>query len=61
MRNNAVSIIVAHNHPSGYPRPSQSDHDLTMELAKALELVEIALIDHWLVAGNEVVSVIGKD
>jgi DNA repair protein RadC len=57
LAHNAVSIIVAHNHPSGCPHPSQHDHDLTQELRSALALVEITLIDHWLIAGSEIVSV----
>ena len=54
---NAASVIVAHNHPSGAATPSQADVILTDELAKALALVQIKLRDHWVVAGQEITSV----
>ncbi|RJG00590.1 JAB domain-containing protein [Noviherbaspirillum sedimenti] len=53
---NAASLIVAHNHPSGSTTPSQADQMLTTMLKSALELVEIRLNDHCIVAGSEVLS-----
>jgi len=53
---NAASLIVAHNHPSGSTTPSHADQMLTKMLKSALELVEIRLIDHCIVAGSEVLS-----
>ena len=47
---NASAMIVAHNHPSGNPLPSQADQDLTQTLIKALHLVEIPLLDHCIVS-----------
>ncbi|WP_342394173.1 RadC family protein [Polynucleobacter sphagniphilus] len=49
---NASAIIVAHNHPSGSPLPSQADQDLTNILTKALQLVDIPLLDHCIVSGS---------
>jgi DNA repair protein RadC len=48
---NAAKIIIAHNHPSGRPEPSQADRDITSLIEKALELVDIRLIDH-IIIGN---------
>ena len=42
----AYAVIVVHNHPSGDPSPSQSDHALTRRLAEAAELLQIKLLDH---------------
>lgn len=49
---NAVSIIMAHNHPSGSPKPSSSDIMQTERLKKALDLFGIKLIDHIIVADD---------
>ena len=45
----ACAVIVAHNHPSGDPSPSQSDHSLTRRLAEAAELLQIKLLDHIII------------
>jgi DNA repair protein RadC len=45
----AYAIIVAHNHPSGDPTPSSSDHSLTRRLAEAAELLQIKLLDHVII------------
>ena len=45
----AYAVIVAHNHPSGDPAPSQSDHSLTRRLAEAAELLQIKLLDHIII------------
>lgn len=45
----AYAVIVAHNHPSGDPSPSQSDHSLTRRLAQAAELLQIKLLDHIII------------
>lgn len=47
---NAVSVIIAHNHPSGNLEPSDSDRKITTKIKKALNLFEIELIDHVLVS-----------
>ena len=53
---NAGAVIIGHNHPSGVTNPSQSDIAITKRLKDALELVEIRLLDHLVIAGNEHVS-----
>ncbi len=52
----AKAIIVAHNHPSGDPRPSSSDIQATRLLADATRGVGICLQDHLVIAGGEVRS-----
>ena len=47
----AYAVIVVHNHPSGDPSPSQSDHSLTRRLAEAAELLQIKLLDHIIIGG----------
>jgi DNA repair protein RadC len=53
---NAASLIVAHNHPSGAVTPSASDRRLTRLLHESLALIDIRLLDHLVVASNEVFS-----
>ena len=45
----AHAVIVLHNHPSGDPSPSQTDHSLTRRLAEAAELLQIKLLDHIII------------
>ena len=52
----AVAVVMAHNHPSGDPRPSIADREATRLLARALETLEIRLIDHLIVATGGIVS-----
>jgi DNA repair protein RadC len=56
LRHNAAAVIVAHNHPSGLAEPSQADRLLTTALRRALELVDVRVLDHLIVAGPEVLS-----
>ncbi len=53
---NAAAVIFAHNHPSGVAEPSRADELLTTALKQALALVDIRTLDHFIVAGNRVVS-----
>lgn len=53
---NAAAVIFAHNHPSGIAQPSQADELLTRQLREALALVEIRVLDHFIVAGNQTLS-----
>jgi DNA repair protein RadC len=53
---NAAGLIVAHNHPSGGVEPSASDRRLTKTLQDALTLIDVRLLDHIVVAANEVFS-----
>ncbi len=50
LTHNAASVIFAHNHPSGEAAPSQADRALTTALADALALVDIRVLDHFIVA-----------
>lgn len=52
----AASIIVAHNHPSGDPEPSEEDLSITRRLAQVGELLGIGLLDHIIIASRGVVS-----
>jgi DNA repair protein RadC len=56
LRMNAASVIFAHNHPSGVAQPSQSDELLTRNLKEALSLIEVKVLDHFIVAGNQAIS-----
>ncbi|MFJ5446216.1 DNA repair protein RadC [Methylobacillus methanolivorans] len=56
LHHNAAAVIFAHNHPSGVPEPSQADESLTDALKAALNLVDIRVLDHFIVAGNQVLS-----
>lgn len=56
MRSNAVSVVLAHNHPGGFAVPSLEDREATIRLAKALYAVDIVLVDHVVVAGRDFIS-----
>src|SRR5574339_357544 len=53
---NAAAVIFAHNHPSGVAQPSQSDELLTRNLKESLALVEVKVLDHFIIAGNQAIS-----
>jgi DNA repair protein RadC len=53
---NAAAVIFAHNHPSGAAQPSQADELLTRNLREALGLVEVKVLDHFIVAGAQAIS-----
>lgn len=53
---NAAAVIFAHNHPSGVAQPSQADELLTRNLREALALVEVKVLDHFIVAGAQAIS-----
>lgn len=52
----ANSIIIAHNHPSGTLKPSDSDIRLTKKIKKSCELLDISLLDHLIVTKEEFYS-----
>ena len=56
LAHNAAAVIFAHNHPSGVAEPSRADELLTQALKQALALVDIRTLDHFVVAGAQVVS-----
>lgn len=51
MYQNAAAVVLAHNHPSGIRQPSAADIHLTCELKKALALVDVSVLDHFIVGG----------
>lgn len=56
MASNAAAVIFAHNHPSGHAEPSRADDMLTQNLKTALGLVDVRLLDHFVVGASDVVS-----
>jgi DNA repair protein RadC len=52
LAHNAAAVILAHNHPSGVSEPSRADEILTRTLKDALAMVDVKLLDHFIVAGN---------
>ena len=56
LAHNAAAVIFTHNHPSGVAEPSRADELLTQALKQALALVDIRTLDHFVVAGGQLVS-----
>ena len=53
---NAASVVLAHNHPSGAAQPSQADEALTRTLKAALALVDVRVLDHFVVTASRAIS-----
>ncbi len=53
---NAAATILVHNHPSGVVEPSQADHQLTERLKEALGLIDVRVLDHFIVGDGEPLS-----
>ena len=56
LKRNAAAVIFAHNHPSGVAEPSHADEILTRSLKSALALVDVQVLDHFIVAGTRTMS-----
>ncbi len=56
VREGAVSLIVAHNHPSGDPEPSTEDIEVTAKIKEAGQLLDIQLLDHVIIGERRFVS-----
>lgn len=56
LHHNAKALFIFHNHPSGEARASEADIRLTKHLKQALALIDVTLLDHFIVAGSKVVS-----
>lgn len=56
LQHNAAAVVFAHNHPSGSLNPSAADHRFTERLAAALALLDIRLLDHFIVTREQAVS-----
>ncbi|MDZ4252096.1 MAG: DNA repair protein RadC [Sulfuritalea sp.] len=52
LAHNAGAVILAHNHPSGLAEPSRADEALTSSLKQALAIIDVKLLDHFIVAGG---------
>lgn len=53
---NSAAVIFAHNHPSGFAEPSAEDEAMTRRLKDALELMDVTVLDHWVVGDGQCVS-----
>ena len=60
LHHNAAAVIFAHNHPSGIAKQSNEDEMLTQALKKALALVDVRVLDHFIVAGNSTMSFVER-
>lgn len=56
IHHNAASVIFAHNHPSGVAQQSAADELITQQLKQALALIDVRVLDHFIVAGNQTLS-----
>ena len=56
LRANAHSVIMAHNHLSGNLQPSNSDLETTRVVKRALDVINVQLLDHYIIGGNKVIS-----
>ncbi len=56
LHHNAAAVILCHNHPSGVADPSDADRRITQRLRQALELIDVRVLDHVVVAGGDEVS-----
>ena len=56
LRHNAAALIFAHNHPSGLAEPSRADEILTQALKQALTLIDVKVLDHFIVGGSQTMS-----
>lgn len=57
---NAAAVILAHNHPSGVPEPSDADRLITRRIRDALELIDVRLLDHIVVGNVDTVSLASR-
>lgn len=60
LHRNAAAVILAHNHPSGVPEPSDADRLITRRIRDALELVDVRLLDHFVVGDGNCVSLASR-
>ena len=60
IKNNAVSLIFVHNHPSGNPEPSQSDKEVTRDLVYAARIVNLKVLDHMIIGNDRYFSFAGE-
>lgn len=58
LKKNAAAVILAHNHPSGCKQPSESDKRITRNLTDTLRLIDVRVLDHFIIAGNDTFSML---
>nr|WP_294931329.1 JAB domain-containing protein [uncultured Flavobacterium sp.] len=58
LKANATNIVIAHNHPSGNPTPSEADKHITKKMKQAGELLDIKLVDHLIITSENYYSFI---
>lgn len=58
---NAAAIIMAHNHPSGVPEPSATDRAITTQMVETLKLIEVRVLDHFVIGDGDIVSFAERD
>jgi DNA repair protein RadC len=58
LHHGAGGLIIAHNHPSGTAKASEADITVTHHLQQALQLVDVQLVDHFIIAGEQIISFI---
>ncbi|PTQ89165.1 RadC family protein [Agitococcus lubricus] len=56
LAHHASRVIFAHNHPSGHAEPSAADHHITARLTSALALLDIQVLDHFIIGEREIIS-----
>ena len=61
LHDNAKSIILAHNHPSGDPKPSIQDLKITKKLIECGQLLDIPVLDHLIIGGRDIFRYEKKD
>ena len=60
LEKDAAAVIFVHNHPSGNPKPSKDDQNLTQKLKAACSTIDVQLHDHLIIAGNDFTSMADK-
>ncbi len=60
LAHNAAAVIFCHNHPSGISEPSQADRTLTRRLIQALDLIEVRVLDHFIVGDGKPLSMVER-
>ena len=56
LKHNAAAVVLAHNHPSGLAEPSQQDRHITTRLQQALALIDVGVLDHFIIGHRDIVS-----
>ena len=60
LAHNAAAVIFCHNHPSGITEPSQADRTLTKRLTQALDLIEVRVLDHFIIGDGQPLSMVER-